>query len=193
MTWFHDPTLQEPSIRFLLLIAAIFGLAGIYFVVPLTKITFEWIVRRLPKNEALDRKILMLNPKNNDDKRTVLKEIYLFLGILNSKAQGLMRYNGIVLAVIALMVKSGSSVSLRLGTYFIVYMTLASIVLCLFIVGVFWRFLEFVDPDDAGMEKELNLIRRVLFAREWSFQLAWWLAVGASLLLIKQFPEFVYK
>ena len=143
MSWFQDPALQEPTTRLVLLVASIAASSGnVFRRVHSPKTTFEWIVRRIAKElKILIAKILMRNPEQQDDRRTILKEIYHFLGILDSKAQGLMRYDGIILAVIALMIKSGSSVSLRLETYFIVYMTLHPNLVPIF-VGVFWRFLE---------------------------------------------------
>jgi hypothetical protein len=123
----------------------------------------------------------------------VLDEIYKFLGILDGKASALMRYNGIVLAVIAVMVRQGQQ--LPGATYYIVYMTIASIMACLLVVGVFWRFLDWVNPTAEGskLSTELDMIRRVLVLREAAYQIAWWLSGAVAFVLLIKFQEFVPK
>lgn len=142
------------------------------------------VLQFFPDGSDINEKVRVL--EGNGDAKSTIKAIYGFLGILDSKASALMRYNGIILAVVALMVRSGQE--LPAITYVIVYTTLASILACLLVVGVFWRFLEFVGAD---LDGELNVIRRVLIMREAAYQVAWWLAVIVSILLIIHFADFV--
>jgi hypothetical protein len=124
--------------------------------------------------------------------KKVLDEIYKFLGILDSKASALMRYNGIILAVIALMRRQDQS--LPNVTHYIVGLTIGSILACLLVVGIFWRFLEWVEPrgadEDAKLSKELKLIRRVLVLREVAYQVAWWLSFAVLIILWMNLSEF---
>jgi hypothetical protein len=140
----------------------------------------------------------LIDPKiaakeGSDSPKTILDEIYKFLGILDSKASALMRYNGIILAVIALMVRQ--SRTMPSVTYYIVALTIASILACLLVVGIFWRFLGWVKPTGANdTEKfgtELDLIRRVLILRELAYQLAWWASAVVLFMLWAHLSDFV--
>lgn len=130
--------------------------------------------------------------KEGDDQKKLLDEIYKFLGILDSKASALMRYNGIILAVIALMART-SNQQLPHVTYLIVLLTIGSIMACLLVVGVYWRFLEWVDPTNVNdkFSAELDLIRRVLILREACYQLAWWCSAVVLILFLVHFREFL--
>jgi len=127
------------------------------------------------------------------DPKTILDEIYRFLGILDSKASALMRYNGIILAVIALMVRQRQDMPDIM--YYIVGLTIASILACLLVVGIFWRFLEWVNPTGANAEDklgtELDMIRRVLILREVAYQLAWWASAAVLFMLAAHLTDFV--
>ncbi|MFD2183382.1 hypothetical protein [Rhodoplanes azumiensis] len=130
------------------------------------------------------------------DKRVILEEIYRLLGILDTKASALMRYNGVILAVATLMIRPGPVPPAAPPPYIqpIIYLTLFSILLCLFVVGVFWRFLDFVDPHaaaEAQIDHELDMIRRVLVLREGFYQLAWLLSAAVSVLLVMSLPHLV--
>jgi hypothetical protein len=139
--------------------------------------------------EYVDSKVVAKGTANTET--AILDEIYKFLGILDAKASALMRYNGIILAVIGLMVRSGQK--LPDAAYYIVYMTIGSIIACLLVVGVFWRFLDWVSPnnEDGKLATELDMIRRVLVLREAAYQIAWWLSAAVSFLLLFKFTEFV--
>jgi hypothetical protein len=136
----------------------------------------------------VDDKIIAAEGQASSKK--ILDEIYRFLGILDSKASALMRYNGIILAVIALMERSRQELP---GTvYSIVIMTICSILACLLVVGVYWRFLEWVDPTaNDKLADELAVLRRVLILREAAYQLAWWLSAGVLIIFLVHFVEFL--
>jgi hypothetical protein len=146
------------------------------------------LLQLFPDGADIDAKVRAA--KGNTD-LAVVDTIYTFLNILDSKASALMRYNGIILAVIALMVRSGQG--LPDIAYVIVYTTLASILSCLLVVGVFWRFYEFVKTTGNPLDDELDVLRRVLVMREAAYQVAWWLAVVVSILLVIHFADFVKK
>jgi hypothetical protein len=153
-----------------------------------TRLIWWCLLQLLPDSNDIDAKVAVVKGKGDDK---LLDAIYALLGILDSKASALMRYNGIILAVIALMVRSGQG--LPDIAYVIVYTTLASILCCLVVVGVFWRFYEFVNTTGNPLAGELRVLRRVLVLREAAYQVAWWLAVVVSVLLIIHFADFVKK
>jgi hypothetical protein len=164
-----------------------FPVAVVFFV---TRWLLWAILQALPDSTDLDSKIEAI--RGNRDPRTLLDQIYTLLNILDSKASALMRYNGIILAVLALLLGRGAIQALPAGHaasayIWIVYLTLASILACLLVVGVYWRFFEFVRPPNDFAE-ELSTLRRVLLLREAAYQIAWWLAVIVS---IANFSEYV--
>lgn len=150
-----------------------------------------WLILRVivPDCRAVvDARIAAKIGKTTEE--AILEEIFKFLGVLDAKASALMRYNGIILAVMTLAVRSGHPLP-DVG-YYIVYMTIGSIIECLLVVGVFWRFLDWVDPTTENkLSLELDMIRRVLVFREISYQIAWWLSAAVAVLLLVRFSEFV--
>jgi hypothetical protein len=139
----------------------------------------------------IDPKIIA--KEGTDRRKIILDEIYKFLGILDTKASALMRYNGIILAVITLMVRQRGDMPHI--TYYIIALTIASILACLLVVGIFWRFLEWVKPngaDDAEkLDTELDMIRRVLILREAAYQIAWWASAAVLFMLWVHLTDFV--
>jgi hypothetical protein len=119
----------------------------------------------------------------------IIKSIYSLLAILDSKASALMRYNGIILAVVGLFVRLETQHGVHGIDLAIMLVTLFSIMLCLLVVGIFWRFLELAFPADGGrnIEFEIEQLKRVLHLRETSYQLAWLLAVVVTFLLAIRF------
>jgi hypothetical protein len=153
---------------------------------------FWWVLLKLliPDRPALvDAKIEA--KEGSKAPKLVLDEIYKFLGILDSKASALMRYNGIILAVIALMVRTGQPLPGVASS--IVLMTVGSILACLLVVGVYWRFLEWIDPQAGAhkMSTELDMLRRVLILREAAYQVAWWLSAAVLIIFLIHFLEFL--
>jgi hypothetical protein len=105
---------------------------------------------------------------------------------LDSKAAALMQYDGIILAVTGIIIQSpiGNS-SLLSAIRYATYCTIGSILFCLPVVGVFWRFLAFVNAEDHDpLALELHKIKRILKMREFAYQVAWWLAVIAGFILV---------
>jgi len=152
---------------------------------------FWWIVLNvlIPDCKKLVDDRIIAKEGDQADSKKVLDEIYKLLGILDSKASALMRYNGIILAVLALMLKN---TPLPHVTIYIVVMTIASILACLLVVGVYWRFLEWVDPSAGDkLAHELALLRRVLVLREAAYQIAWWMSAAVLVLFLLDFREFL--
>lgn len=152
-----------------------------------------WIILKLLIPDCknfVDARILAKEGKEaQGNSKLILDEIYKLLGILDSKASALMRYNSIILAVLALMVKG---TTLPHVTIYIVVMTIVSILACLLVVGVYWRFLEWVNPTVSDkLADELELLRRVLIMREAAYQIAWWMSAAVLLLFLLNFREFV--
>ena len=168
-----------------------------------TKLIWSGLLQFFPSDDWVDRRIRTLDGQTTPEK--TIKAIYLLLGILDTKASALMRFNGIILAVIALMLRDSKQMP-PISFYVILYMTLASIIACLVVVGIFWRFYEFVDAAPEGfpaqnreqeqarlLARELIMLRRVLRLREAAYQIAWWLAGIVSVLLILNFTQFVQR
>jgi hypothetical protein len=177
-----------------LLRGALFLLRGaIYTILYLWFLANKWIwwclLQPFPDGDEIDERVGEVYGNGTKDNKRTLNAIYQFFGTLDAKASALMRFNGIILAVIALILQSGGTVPPI--TYVVVYMTLASILACLLVVGVFWRFLEWVNTGTNALDDELHVIRRVLVMREVAYQVAWWLAGVVSILLIIHFADFV--
>jgi hypothetical protein len=156
-----------------------------------------WLVLKvvLPDCSSLiDPKIRAAEGGNAITAKKYLDEIYRFLGILDTKASALMRYNGIILAVIALMA-STTGRKLPETTFLVVALTIGSIFACLLVVGVYWRFFEWVNPDGADeaarFKVELDLIHRVLVLREFAYQVAWWLSAVVLIILALHLSDFI--
>ncbi|MFD2183759.1 hypothetical protein [Rhodoplanes azumiensis] len=161
----------------------------------LTSNAWQLFARLLPGNESIDSKFEALR-SGKLKQQTTIDEIYKLLNILDSKASALMRYNGIILAVITFSTHAGQPFSKLV--YAIVFLTLASIFSCLMVVGVFWNLLSYIEPakftDDAApiegsgdLTKEANSLRKLLLLRETAYQTAWWSALLVSLLLAVYF------
>ncbi|MCX7900332.1 MAG: hypothetical protein N2444_09675 [Methylocystis sp.] len=147
------------------------------------------VLHFLPHGGAIDAKIKYCD--SCEDEKKTLEAIYKFLDALDAKAAALMQYNGIILAVVGIFLQAKPSTESPLMAVPIGYLTIVSILFCLMVVGMFWRFLEYVDPATNALETELNVIRRVLVLREACYQAAWWLSVFAGLLLLARFGQTV--
>jgi hypothetical protein len=158
---------------------------------------FWWLILRLfptgkrrpfplPGGDAVDK---IRKVEGGSDKE-VLDIIYRLLSILDTKASALMRYNSIILAAMAFLIKDREHPPHV--TAAIVSLTIGSIVACLLVVGVFWRFYQFVVVDPAvNFGGELDSIRRVLFMREAAYQIAWWFAVAVLVILVLNLGDFI--
>jgi hypothetical protein len=120
---------------------------------------------------------------------------YELLGILNHKAEALMVYSGVTLAVVGIanITSAEHNVVPPCGQPFdkilaeiIGLVMLASIFFSLIVVGIFWRFLEHAVPSPGvrRFDVEWEGLLRVLVVRQWCYQLAWLLAILAWALLV---------
>jgi len=158
----------------------------------------SWFSLSEPKIEArmrfydagiVDEPAAQDNKRKIADQQKIIRAMYGILGILDGKASALMRYNGIILAVISLFIRLGQEKQIHGLDLAIILITLFSIMLCLLVVGVFWRFLELAFPANGNMnlDEELTQLKSVLHMRETSYQLAWLFAVVVTFLLATRF------
>src|SRR5690242_5587651 len=108
-----------------------------------TKWLWQLALLLVPSDDWVDQRVRTIEWGTTPER--TIRAIYVLLGVLDTKASALMRFNGIILAVIALMLRDSKQAP-PISFYVILYMTLASIIACLVVVGIFWRFYEFVTP-----------------------------------------------
>jgi hypothetical protein len=120
---------------------------------------------------------------------------YELLGILNEKAEALMVYSGVTLAVVSVAnihpaaehaTMVGGWISERLYSAVIAIVIFASIFCSLVVVGIFWPFLHYAiaEPGRSDFDLEWRHLLKVLVVRQNCYQISWLLAVFALLLLV---------
>jgi len=149
-----------------------------------------------------------LAPRHRFDQGTITEadwtaryeKIYELLGILNHKAEALMVYSGVTLAVVSVanihpmpcygMFWCAWLPDEELFSIVIAVFILLSIFCCLIVVGIFWGFLEYAiqpNPQRNGyvtdFRTEWNKLLKVVVVRQFYYQCAWLMAVIAWLLL----------
>ena len=138
----------------------------------------------------------------NKDWRKLFKTTYELLGILNHKAEALMVYSGIILAVVSVAnihhtdavehVFFGVMASELGFSRLIAFISLGSIFCSLIVVGIFWGFLEtaFSTPQEPDFQKEWTNLMKVLIIRQRFYQFAWLLSLfdlGLLVLFVNSF------
>lgn len=145
---------------------------------------------------------LSFKGKQNLDKlksnySSISEFIFDLLGIADSKSSSLLGFNGILLAFLALLLQSENIKieelkhdCLLLTIVFSIFVSLTlSILVCLFVAGIFWRFHGLVVPNsyDPGTEvdavEEIEMLTRVLLMRERLYQLSWMLSLLSVFLI----------
>lgn len=140
----------------------------------------------------------------HDEKHWVerYKATYGLLGILNHKAEALMVYSGVTLAVVSVanvhpadhcdgwrFICSWLWTEATLSKIIAVCI-LFSILFCLIVVGIFWGFLEYaVKPEglhgyQVDFRAEWEQLLKVVVVRQFYYQFAWLLAVVAWLFIL---------
>jgi hypothetical protein len=126
---------------------------------------------------------------------------YLVLSSLDSKASALMRLNGVLIAAAAFMLGmfGRGNTSILSTTYidsiFIIIPALLSalsIIFCLPVVGVSWKFLGKTTIDESGtcdFSEEINSLDRVVNHRQYYYRIAWWISLAASIIYIFEFSK----
>jgi hypothetical protein len=167
----------------------------IQFVSAMTSRSWMFLARHLPANTSIDAKFEVLRTGRDRD-HVAVDEIYKLLTILDSKASALMRYDGIILAVVTFSTRAGQPFSKLV--YTILLLTIISIFACLMVVGVFWNLLGYIEATEiegtaknketkGDVTKELDALRKLLLLRETAYQTAWWCALLVSVLLAVYF------
>jgi hypothetical protein len=140
----------------------------------------------------------------------VLDRLYSFLGVLDGKANGLLRITGVFIGLIGL---GGFIHSKQAGTdlpdvvKLLLLITLMAFIvasfLCMMIVRMEWHFLEKIDIDGyaeqhstdlnhsrigSRFKREIEDLAEVVVSRTNHYNLAWWLAmIGFAALFIAFF------
>jgi hypothetical protein len=133
--------------------------------------------------------------RSPQDWQTLFESAYKLLGILNEKAEALMVYSGVTLAVVSVANIGSKSHDVEIWhgwvteqglSIAIASVILASIFFSLVVVGIFWSFLEFAVPAPGrrNYECEWEGLLKVLVVRQRCYQIAWLLAIFALLLLV---------
>lgn len=116
-----------------------------------------------------------------------IKYIYTILGYLDSKASSLMRFDGIILAIVAIELRTSpplAPTTIAISAV-VAFLILASIACCVLVIDVSWPFLSLARPDVSLDAAELNEkaetieLRKVLYFRERAYRWAWTLAAWA--------------
>jgi hypothetical protein len=161
-------------------------------------------------DELVQRRLLLVatgnpNPDADPDNVTPARwakryeRIYDLLGILNHKAEALMVYGGVTLAVVSVAnihieachgwlcrwLPDEKTFSIIIACFILV-----SIFSCLIVVGVFWGFLQYaVKEEQPGQytthyKVEWDRLLQVVIVRQFFYQFAWLLSVIAWALLV---------
>lgn len=149
-------------------------------------------------------KIIALKPSSSPKAVTVFEVIYHQLSILDSKASALMRLNGVMFAAAAFLLGPDFASSGKLkeimssygGELYLVisgFMSLLSIILCLIVISVDWKFLDLVESDKVeekihlDFSKEFFHLQKVIDFRVFFYQFAWLVSLLATFFLFFYF------
>ena len=147
-------------------------------------VPWRWISRRMDDKPVITEKAALYS----DDTAAGVKEIkfiYNILGILDSKASALMQFDGILLAVLAIVAGSSAPYCVWLvlvGVALLVFLSIAS---CICIIDVSWPFLAIAvpSPGQRHIDEELRELRKVMNFREGAYRGAWFLSALAMILM----------
>lgn len=130
--------------------------------------------------------------------------IYEVLSVLDGKASALMRLNGILIAAAAFLLGQFSrqaetiiATSIFDAKIIILAALLSavSIVLCLFVVDVRWKFLgKVTQPTEKTLEisQEINALGKTSSTRQTIYRIAWHISLVSSFLFIVEFMKQAY-
>jgi hypothetical protein len=119
----------------------------------------RWIISEARYERAMKR-IFLKKGKVGLSFSEKIEELYSLLGILDSKDSSLLRFDGIILAVLALIIGQNNydQISdIKIAWLVILILNIiVSMVLCLIVVGVAWRFLTISIPESMYHEFAVN-------------------------------------
>jgi len=120
--------------------------------------------------------------------KDVVNQLYFILNVLDSKANGLLRFNSLFMTIlIALLtwVRAGGAPNL-LAYQWLAYtdlgLALVSSLFCLVIMKVNWKFLGHIKADGTGIDEEIRRLGNVIDDRTRYYWIAWWGTMIAILL-----------
>lgn len=118
--------------------------------------------------------------------------LYQLLGILDAKASALMRLNGISLAAALVLAGQATHIGMsdfgpvsRVVTMVVALLSAVSILCCLFVVNVSWKFLDRVDDTGQGglrFSREMRSLQNAGNFRQFMYRAAWWVSLLASVM-----------
>ena len=109
-----------------------------------------------------------------------IKFIYSILGYLDAKASALMRFDGIILAVLAIVAQNSSFITAAISAVVALFI-LSSIACCVMVIDVSWPFLSLARPENGKNDDatEVRELQKVLYFREQAYRWAWLLSAWA--------------
>jgi hypothetical protein len=91
-----------------------------------------------------------------------------------------MRLDGVLLAAATFGISANLYAVKSWGFGIIALSSLASMILCLFVVAVDWKFLGYVTGAPPNFDQEVRMLRKVRRSREVMYRWAWVFAFVAS-------------
>jgi hypothetical protein len=149
---------------------------------------WKWISPKLDDKPVISERAILFNSESDAGLGQSVKEIkfvYAMLGYIDSKASALMRFDGVVLAVLALVSQHQSSLVVGVVLALVALLVFLSIVCCVLVIDISWPFLGLAVPS-AGQQKtadELKELRKVLYFRECAYRWAWIFAAWAMIFM----------
>lgn len=120
-------------------------------------------------------------------------EIYKVMSILDSKASALMRFSSVLLAAATFLLKKTTDpkvpdplAGIDLGAQDFKWVALflfLSIIFCIPVIGVDWKFLGYIDLANKDAAAEINNLQITFQARQRYYQISWFLTLISIFLL----------
>ncbi len=147
-------------------------------------VPWSWISRLISDKPVITERAAIFS----DDAVVGVKEIkfiYAMLGYIDSKASALMRFDGIVLAVLAIVARSEATISVKIVLAGVALLVFLSIACCICVIDISWPFLGIAVPaaGQRQIDEELQELRKVLHFRERAYRGAWVLSALAMILM----------
>ncbi|MGZ9263074.1 MAG: hypothetical protein ACXW6V_26715 [Candidatus Binatia bacterium] len=107
------------------------------------------------------------------------------LAYIDSKASALMRFDGVILAVLALVAQQKPSILIGIFLAGVALLVFLSIACCVLVIDISWRFLEIAVEEEGTLNvaSELSELRKVLYFRESAYRGVWILSACAMILM----------
>lgn len=126
--------------------------------------------------------------------KNVLDRLYGFLNVLDGKANGLLALNGILLAALVVLLSSEVKSIRRIfpvgESFFVSIMIFAflgllvSLLRCLQIVNIKWKFLQYMREGKTGIDEELRTLAQEVDRRTDIYKQAWHLTRASGWVIL---------